>query len=64
LQVAGRGTEFDTCGDESDESVGESLSPHPEIGTNDRGFSGEQRDPIRAFGGGIAIQTEVDDGMN
>jgi hypothetical protein len=30
---------------------------------HDRGFSGMRKNPVCAFGGGITIQTEVDDGV-
>ena len=42
------------------QSIGTRLSPHPKTGAHNRRSSGERGDPIRAFGGGAAIPSEVD----
>jgi len=43
LQVAGRGSEFDVVGDELDEFISESLSPHSGLS-----LSGVQNRPSNA----------------
>ena len=49
-------------GDESfDEFISKSLSLHPEAGAHDCRLGRERGYPVRTLGGGIAIQTKIDD---
>ena len=58
LQVAGRRSEFDAGGNDATEFISKSLSSHPETRTHDCRLGGKWWDPIRAFGGGVAIPSE------
>ncbi len=51
-------------GDDAVEFIGACLSSHLEIGAHDCGSGRKGKDPIRASGGGVAIQAEIDDGMS